>query len=886
MERLRNRSKQLKTLKPLFQGLSIDHMKFKKYLSHPAIFYLVAFLLPFTILFFVYLSHGIYWGSETSPLLGDGFHQYVIFDVTLRNILHGTDSLLYTFTSGLGLNFYALSSYYLGSFLSPFVFFFDSLSMVDSVYLFTLIKIGLIGLSTYHSIKGIYPQLEKLLILSLSTSFALMSFSISQIEIKTWLDVFILAPLILLGLHRLMTQKKRVLYFTSLTILFIQNYYFGFMMAIFLTLWYCTQLSWHFKKRISSFLDFTVVSILSGFTSLIMIYPTVLDLRTHGENFTKITRTFTENSWYFDVFAKNFIGSFDTTKYGAIPMIYVGLFPFLLAILFFFVKSIRIPVKLAYLSLLTFLVASFYLQALDLFWQGMHAPNMFLHRYAWIFSLIILLMAAEVLNRLKEINWMRLSLGLILASSGFILTFLFRKHYEFLTTSHYILTLEFFIVFFFVALAFTIRKISLSIFSGLILFFTLFELSINSYFQMDGIATEWVFAARSSYQRNIPAIEKLTAGLQDNQEFYRTEILRPQTGNDTMKYNLHGISQFSSVRNTDTSSTLDKLGFKSDGTNLNLRYQNNTLLMDSLFAVKYNLAEKNPQKYGFYVIKSDETLSLYQNNHVLSLAFLTKEPYKDLRFSNLTLDNQRDFLNRITGKNLKYYQRIYPQTASSQDNPQGPQKAHIEADSLLSYASVEYQVSIPKDAQLYVNLPSLEFDNEDHEEVEIIVNDHVNRYSTDNVFPFFTVGNFKSGETVTIRIAFPENSTVTFQAPEFFALDLQSYQEAFDSIKKQKVKVQNKGNTVIADYQAEQAASLFFTLPYDKGWTATMNHQSIPIRRAQKGFMTVDVPKGKGQVVLRFIPHGLKEGMIAFLLGILSFACYNTFRNKFQSSKK
>lgn len=65
-----------------------------------------------------------------------------------------------------------------------------------------------------------------------------------------------------------------------------------------------------------------------------------------------------------------------------------------------------------------------------------------------------------------------------------------------------------------------------------------------------------------------------------------------------------------------------------------------------------------------------------------------------------------------------------------------------------------------------------------------------------------------------------------------------------------------------------------------------MNHQSIPIRRAQKGFMTVDVPKGKGQVVLRFIPHGLKEGMIAFLLGILSFACYNTFRNKFQSSKK
>ena len=37
----------------------------------------------------VYLSQGIYWNSDTSPLLGDGFHQYVIFDVALRNILHG-----------------------------------------------------------------------------------------------------------------------------------------------------------------------------------------------------------------------------------------------------------------------------------------------------------------------------------------------------------------------------------------------------------------------------------------------------------------------------------------------------------------------------------------------------------------------------------------------------------------------------------------------------------------------------------------------------------------------------------------------------------------------------------------------------------------------------
>ena len=86
-------------------------------------YYLIAFFIPFLILFITYLINGIYWKSDTSPLLGDGFHQYVIFDVTLRNILHGTDNIFYTFTSGLGLNFYALSSYSREFFITFSLFF-------------------------------------------------------------------------------------------------------------------------------------------------------------------------------------------------------------------------------------------------------------------------------------------------------------------------------------------------------------------------------------------------------------------------------------------------------------------------------------------------------------------------------------------------------------------------------------------------------------------------------------------------------------------------------------------------------------------------------------------------------------------------------------------
>ena len=64
--------------------------------------------------------------------------------------------------------------------------------MPDAVYLTTLLKFGLIGLSTYFSLNKLFQSIPKALKLALSTSYALMSFTVSQLEIKTWLDVFYL----------------------------------------------------------------------------------------------------------------------------------------------------------------------------------------------------------------------------------------------------------------------------------------------------------------------------------------------------------------------------------------------------------------------------------------------------------------------------------------------------------------------------------------------------------------------------------------------------------------------------------------------------------------------------------------------------------------------
>lgn len=829
--------------------------------------YFVSFIIPVIIMIGVYLSQGIYWNSDTSPLLGDGFHQYVIFDVALRNILHENGSLFYTFTSGLGLNFYALSSYYLGSFLSPLVYFFDLTNMPDAVYLTTLLKFGLIGLSTYFSLNKLFKSIPKPLKLALSISYALMSFTVSQLEIKTWLDVFILIPLIITGLQLLITEKKFLLYFTSLSILFIQNYYFGYMTALFLIFWYLCQISWDFKTRKSSVLDFIVISFLAGMASLILTLPTLFDLQTHGEKLTEVTKFQTESSWYLDLFAKQFIGSFDTTKYGAIPMIFVGLLPFILTILFFTLKSIKFHVKLIYAIFFTFLIASFYIEALDLFWQGMHTPNMFLHRYAWIFSTLLIYTAAEVLNRLREIKIWNFLVSLFLVVTGFLATIYLKSHYSFLTDLNILLTLEFLVVYSLLLLAFIKKFISVNLFAILISLFIMVEISLNASSQMDGIAKEWGFASRSAYSRDIPAMKSFSTYI--GNQFSRTEKLETQTGNDSMKFNYNGISQFSSVRNRSASSTLDKLGFKSSGTNLNLRYANNSILADSLFGIQYNISDSPIDKYGFQDIYQKDNLTLYENQYSLPIAFASQSIYNDVKFNEHTLDNQASFLNQLADVNFDYFSPIpYEKTENTDD-------LITVTSSSNEDAAIQYQIEVPENSQVYLSFTNLHFSNDKQKKVDILVNGEKKTFTTDNVFSFFNLGYTKEKKTFNINVSFPGNSQVSFESPAFYRLDTKTFTEAIQKIKEQPVTVSTSKNKVFATYDVKQNTSIFFTIPYDKGWSAYQDGKKIEIKQAQTGFMKVDVPKGKGTITLSFIPNSFITGAICSFTSLLLFGIYN-----------
>ncbi len=67
----------------------------------------------------------------------------------------------------------------------------------------------------------------------------------------------------------------------------------------------------------------------------------------------------------------------------------------------------------------------------------------------------------------------------------------------------------------------------------------------------------------------------------------------------------------------------------------------------------------------------------------------------------------------------------------------------------------------------------------------------------------------------------------------------------------------------------DKGTVVFFSVPYDKGWTASVNGKEVEIMRANTGFMAIRVPEGEASIEFKYLAPGLVHG---FYISILGFA--------------
>ncbi|MDD3428768.1 MAG: YfhO family protein [Oscillospiraceae bacterium] len=79
---------------------------------------------------------------------------------------------------------------------------------------------------------------------------------------------------------------------------------------------------------------------------------------------------------------------------------------------------------------------------------------------------------------------------------------------------------------------------------------------------------------------------------------------------------------------------------------------------------------------------------------------------------------------------------------------------------------------------------------------------------------------------------------------------------------------------------------VFYSIPYDKGWRATVNGQEADIIKADYGFMAVAAAAGENEIVFTYTPQGLYAGLIiSVICGVLLLLYLTFYLNKKEKCK-
>src|SRR5690554_3871925 len=156
---------------------------------------LLSFFIPFFLLLLAYASRGIFPFGNRNLLTIDLYHQYAPFISELRRKILGGESIFYSWSGGLGTNFYALFAYYLASPLNFLTILFPAAALSEAILFLTLVKVGLAGACFYYFVRGTFGR-EGHFAVAFSIMYALSAYVLSYSWNIMWLDGIYLLPLV------------------------------------------------------------------------------------------------------------------------------------------------------------------------------------------------------------------------------------------------------------------------------------------------------------------------------------------------------------------------------------------------------------------------------------------------------------------------------------------------------------------------------------------------------------------------------------------------------------------------------------------------------------------------------------------------------------------
>ncbi|MDE5965646.1 MAG: YfhO family protein [Lachnospiraceae bacterium] len=378
--------------------------------------YVLSFLIPFFVMLAILIKRQVMPFGNHSLFVEDACTQILPFLRDLSAKIHSGDTPWYSWNLGIGDNFYVTMSYYL---MSPWSIFAAMLpeTMIEPALIFSVII--RISLSAFfmvfflrHSESLKQYQLSSSLMLFLGISYGFSSAVCCYCHMVMWLDAYVMLPLVIWALERLLYLGKWRLYSVFLALTMILNFYMALMICEFLVLWFLMDIDR--KRFFKASLRFFAASVFAACLASAVLIPAAFSLAKRAIYKKDAIDMSVRNIWsmlqgLLPLQGWDMLG----VHYDTFP-IYCGSITAAAAIFYFMGGRDTARKRIKTLLAASFLACALCTRTLGYFWHGFALPHGMNNRFAYLFVFLLVYVAAKGLSSLFTANYIRLCIWALL----------------------------------------------------------------------------------------------------------------------------------------------------------------------------------------------------------------------------------------------------------------------------------------------------------------------------------------------------------------------------------------------------------------------------------------------------------------------------------------
>lgn len=841
----------------------------------------LTFIIPplgvMAIVLAVFAGAGFYPFGSGSVSWCDMNQQTIPLLIDFKDILDGKSGMFLNMNNAAGMNFYGVFFFFLASPFSLLVKFVDKADMAVFANILVLLKLMTAAVTAQIYFRAYQKKLSRPLSVILSMMYALCGYGMLFYQNVIWLDMMYLFPLLMLSLETLIKKQNNIYYIIMITAMLIVNYYISYMTVVFILLFMAVYVCRHLKDEGTGkvCVKFISGSVLGALLSAVVWLPCFIQYLSSGRGESVI-----------DTIA----GAELISKYKTVlPLLFCSAFIF--AAVGFNILSGKKRSERAnnYLLLFGLTLIPFFIEPVNIMW---HTGNYmsFPARYGFITIFMGLICCAEFLSEehteskgFSVPKMAAASVGVLAATALYLIFLLKNLTLNFEKLTNYTKTLWgnddsfeglaalfvaallcYSVVYFFYRRGYIVR----SLFTGFVCLVFIIESAANVKLYMTS-------AHLRNPQKNQSTAEICAvADKIDDDGFYRVA-----TDGKIADYNMIGalgypsLSHYTSLTDEDYMFTQKRLGYTSVW--MEVGSGGGTELTNALYAVKYKLLRNS---YSDDTVYSENGYSIVKTPYSLGLGLITDADLSGCEEipSKLTRAQVQEYLySSIFGGE----DRLITEYPYSEEQSMGIEfkngRYEIGSNAYITFNfDVNGRQSIYADCfdRLSNDLKEAYFDS-----LEIKVNGR----SVTADYPRSTEnGVIKLGEfeDQLVEVEISCGKDISCYSFGVFGLDLDVLSSAVENATSAELKYSDR--KLSGSCRLTKGQKCLLTVPYGEGFTIKVNGEKVEYGRVFSDFILFDLPQGKCDIEITYVPKGFYAGLIISLAGAAAFALYIIFRRR------